>query len=82
MGRKRQKRERTIREILALPRTDQEERLADQHIARESARIRADWPEGERRARAGLPRRVPRVFMQIASVDDLQGIEAASGREI
>jgi hypothetical protein len=47
-------RPRTLRAILALPLDDREERLADRHIRRECARIRATWSEQEHRERAGL----------------------------
>ena len=49
-------RRRPLRAILALPRDDRETAIAVQHIARESARIRATWSEREHRRRAGLQR--------------------------
>lgn len=53
-------RRRTLHAILCHPRTDNEERQADQHIRLETARIRAGWSEAEHRVRAGLSRRRPR----------------------
>ena len=47
---------RTLEEILhdphGRPRTDDEERLLDAHIAIETAAIRETWTEADRRARA------------------------------
>lgn len=43
---------RDIIAILRHPRTDQEQEIADAHIARECARIRATWSETEIACRA------------------------------
>jgi len=40
-------RQRTIRDVLALPQTADEELAADRHIRLEAAAIRAGWPADE-----------------------------------
>jgi hypothetical protein len=45
------KRQRTLAEILALPRTDQEEAFCDEYIAQQTALIRATWDRTEHEAR-------------------------------
>jgi hypothetical protein len=46
--------QRRLRDILALPQTATEERIADRHIRREAAKIRETWSEREYLKRAGL----------------------------
>lgn len=43
---------RDVVEILRHPRTDAEQEIADAHIARECAKIRATWSETETACRA------------------------------
>ena len=38
---------RSLRQILEYPQSDREERIADKHIRRECAKIRASWSEDE-----------------------------------
>ena len=45
---------RTFRQILEYPQNDREERIANRHIRRECARIRAGWSEDELFWRARL----------------------------
>lgn len=45
---------RPLREVLALPATAAEERLADRHIKQECDRIRATWSARELLQRAGV----------------------------
>jgi len=51
------RRRRSLRDILALPRTAAEERRVDRHIQVETAKIRSTWTERTHRLRAGLPER-------------------------
>lgn len=47
---------RSLRQILALPQTDAEERFADQHIRQAAAAIREGWSDDERfRRQVTLP---------------------------
>ncbi len=50
---------RSIVRILAHPRTDAEERVADQHIERVAASIRKTWTDEEHRNRATFVGVVP-----------------------
>lgn len=47
--------ERTIQELLAFPRNDDEEQLANKHIRQTCRRIRATWSERERKSRIVQP---------------------------
>jgi len=46
-------RRRSFRQILELPQTDQEERIAARHIRRECSKIRRTWSRLERSKRGG-----------------------------
>lgn len=64
---------RTLRQILALPQTDDEERQAEEHIRRVAAEIRATWDDDTRfRRQVALPPGawLPPVIEFIGTVDD------------
>ena len=46
---------RSLVEILQHPETDQEERIADEHVRRERDRINSQWSERERESRVVGP---------------------------